>query len=170
VIDGAIGVAGVAGDAIDHATKLCSDEVWWTDETTNVVAWLSTSDDDAKSRIARVNPTDGPVSDTNGNVVAQSVADLANCTKGQSGTDCLLGPIMHTVDGNEFINPTWTGTLPDGTADSPNCNDWTSNSANDHGSGGFALDVDAGWTTTGDPPGTCDQLRRLLCFYFQSSG
>jgi hypothetical protein len=60
----------------------------------------------------------------------------------------------------------WTGTLPDGTSDTPNCNDWTSASASDTGSGGLTFELDAEWTT--EALGSCAQPRRLICFHIQS--
>ena len=51
-------------------------------------------------------------------MVAADVADLANCTKGTSGTDCLLAQIDLDINGKEVDAQTWTGTLPDGTSDS----------------------------------------------------
>jgi hypothetical protein len=99
------------------------------------------------------------------------VDDLTACTKGP-GTDCLRATIDFDINGIELVpgERTWTGTSTDGTADSPNCNNWTSNSANDQGSGGNTPFIDAGWTTEaqGQGPGSCDQRRRLICFHIQS--
>ena len=45
VVDGAIGVAGVAGDAIDHATSLCRSDASnvGISNTADIFAWLSTT-------------------------------------------------------------------------------------------------------------------------------
>jgi hypothetical protein len=98
-------------------------------------------------------------------------ADLTDCNKGPTGDLCLLAPIDLDINGKPVEGAdaaTWSGTLPDGTADSPNCANWTSNSNNDQGSGGGAGLLDKEWTT--GVQGSCDQGRRLICFLFQSSG
>jgi hypothetical protein len=128
-----------------------------------MIPWLSTSADDAGSRIT--NPNAGPIRTAGGFEIAQNVADLANCTKGPSGTDCLLAQIDLDISGKEVDALTWSGTLPDGTADSPNCSDWTSNSASDEGGGGLTDNIDAGWST--GVQGSCDQRRHLICFHFE---
>jgi hypothetical protein len=163
-IDGAIGID--ASDAISHATSLCSQDAHSAGitDTAGMIAWLSTSEDAAASRIT--NPNAGPIVNAGGNVVAPDVADLANCTTGPTGDLCLLASIDLDITGNEVAAQTWTGTSTDGTADSPNCDDWTSNSANDQGSGGVTLELDAQWTTGFQ--GSCDQRRRLICFHIRS--
>ena len=166
VIDGAIGVAGDAGDAIEHATSLCRSDAQKAGitDTGGVIAWLSTGTDDAGSRIT--DPNGRPIVNAGGDVVAADVADLADCTKGPSGTDCLGAQIDLDINGKEVDDRAWTGTLPDGTSDSPNCNDWTSASASDTGSGGLTFELDAEWTT--EALGSCAQPRRLICFHIQS--
>jgi hypothetical protein len=77
------------------------------------------------------------------------LADLGNCTKGPSGTDCLPSPIDRNIHGYP-VDPgtlTWTGTLPDVTTDSPNCDNWTSVSAGITGNGGTVQETGQGWTT-----------------------
>jgi hypothetical protein len=164
-INGAIGVN--AGDAISHATSLCTQDAHSAGitDTAGIVAWLSTSADDAKSRIT--NPNAGPILTANGtSVVVDRAADLTDCNKGPTGDLCLLAPIDLDITGKEVAESTWSGTLPDGTADTPNCADWTSNSNNDQGSGGGTGLLDKEWTT--GVQGSCDQGRRLICFLLQS--
>ena len=129
------------------------------------IAWLSDSTGDVRARIP--NPQAGPIWAANGTLIAYNVADLANCTKGPGDRFCLLGMIDRDVNGRE-VKPgtqTWTGTLPDGTADTPNCNNWTSKSASDEGSGGLTLAIDAGWTTGFQHP--CNQFHHLICLQIE---
>jgi hypothetical protein len=162
-IDGAIGID--ASDAISHATSLCTQDAHSAGitDTAGIIAWLSTSEDAAGSRIT--NPNAGPILTADGTFVADHAADLTDCSKGLTGTDCLLGSIDLDITGNEVEEPTWTGTRPEGTADSPNCDDWTSNSADDQGNGGVTPFLGAQWTT--DNAGSCAQRRRLICFQIQ---
>jgi hypothetical protein len=51
---------------------------------------------------------------------------------------------------------------PPATSDSPNCDNWTSNSADDSGTGGEVGELGPGWTT--GSVGPCDQTRYLICF------
>ena len=133
-IDGAIGIT--AGDAISHATSLCTQDAHSAGitDTAGIIAWLSTSEDAAGLRIPNTNLQ--PILTADGTTVAEDVADLTFCTKGPTGDLCLLAPIDLDVNGKEVDEQTWTGTLADGTSDTQNCNDWTSNSGSGTGSGG----------------------------------
>ena len=108
-------------------------------------------------------PLVGPLYTTRGTLIATTVADLANCTKG-SGTDCLLAPIDQDAAGRP-VTPgtlTWTGTQTDGTpAGTPNCNGWLSSLPGVSGDGGVVGAIGAGWTTGSIGP--CSAQRRLIC-------
>ena len=72
----------------------------------------------------------------------------------------------HLVDQDTL---TWTGTRPDGRlASGANCNDWTSSSAAILAAKAATLDeLGTGWTT--GSPGTCDEVRQLICFQLEGS-
>jgi hypothetical protein len=131
-------------------------------------AWFSA---DGLDPALLIEPSTGPFSTGDGTLVAQNVADLGNCTKGASGTDCLRAPINRDVHGYP-VDPgtlTWTGTLPDGTdAGGPDCNDWTAFSAGVTGNGGAVGELGPGWTT--GSIGACNQIRYLICLQLIGQG
>jgi hypothetical protein len=151
---------------VDDAENACRMEAHAAGHTGLFAAWFS-DEDFSPARTIFGNP--GPFTTLDGTLVAQNLADLGNCTKGASGTDCLLAPINRTIKG--VVVPTgtltWTGTLPNGTDSSlppssqPNCNGWTSFSGSDSGNGGSVDELGAGWSTGSIGP--CNQERDLIC-------
>ena len=127
------------------------------------VAWLSTDSVNAVDRLAG---SDGPWFNTNGEMVATSLADL---TRGD-----INNPIDFDEDGIGPLTPTenvevWTGTLGDGTGGGAYCLGWTSGSAEDSGVRAKIDRSDLGWTDLGASP--CDSLagsvifdKRIYCF------
>lgn len=81
--------------------------------------------------------------------------------------DLTDGSLLQAIDRDELGRPVpfptfvWTATLPDGTPNSPNCNDWTGPAGNSGAFGTFNS-TDGGWTDNGG--GTCNGSHRLYCF------
>ena len=113
------------------------------------------------------NPFFGPIQTADGTTVAESISDFANCS--QSGNSCLLAPIDKDIHGNPVTddNFIWTGTVPDGTNGDglPDCQDWTSNSASDIGTGGNTGQTSFGFTTGLED--SCDKTHHVMCLQFQ---
>jgi hypothetical protein len=95
----------------------------------------------------------------------------AYCTP--SGNTCLQAPIDKDVHGNPVLQEAgddphvWTGTYPagnNGGGQLPNCQDWTSDSASDIGTGGNMIETNAGFTT--GLQDSCDQSHHVLCVQF----
>jgi hypothetical protein len=148
-------------DGINDADGACSMEAREAGITGTFVAWFS-DQGISPSKVIFGNP--GTYSTANGTVVAQTLTDLANCTKGASGADCLLAPLNRDIHGNPVPagTLTWTGTLPDGTdSGAPNCNGWSSISASDSGNGGSVDELGPGWSIGSIGP--CNQIRYLIC-------
>lgn len=148
-------------DGINDANGACSLEAREAGISGGFVAWFS-DQGVSPSQLIFGNP--GPNSTPNGTMVAQNLADLANCTKGAGGADCLLAPLNRDIHGNPVPagTLTWTGTLPDGKASgSPNCNGWTSLSGSDSGNGGSTDELGPGWSIGSIGP--CNQIRYLIC-------
>jgi hypothetical protein len=118
----------------------------------------------------------GPIQTADGTQVAQSVSAFGGCTP--SGNPCLQAPIDKDVHGNDVLDIVddatdddpfvWTGTYPDGANGGgalPNCQDWTSDSAGDVGTGGNMIETNAGFTTGGQDG--CDRSPHVLCVQFE---
>lgn len=126
-------------------------------------AWLSGFDPgasmvvDAKDRIY-----DQPYILPDGTMIAPNgLADLT--------TASLLGPIDHDESAPGRTAFVWTGTNPDGTADSQRCSDWTTASIAVPGAGGYTTSgaSDPYWTEQLGgltSPYPCSQTHTLYCF------
>ncbi|MFO1037794.1 MAG: hypothetical protein U1E45_13185 [Geminicoccaceae bacterium] len=132
----------------------------------NIYAWVTNSTSNAGSHI--VDPGFGPIQTADGAVVASSISAFGTCDP-IAGNQCLQNPINKDVHGNLTDDFTvWTGTAPDGTnagGELQNCNDWTSNSASDIGTGGSASATNAGFTT--GVQDSCDNAHHVLCVQFE---
>jgi hypothetical protein len=160
--DGAIGVD--AEDAIGNAIVVCQQEAQnagFPFDPEDIVPWLSTSVDDEPALLIGDLNAVGPIQTADGTTVANTMADLAG----------LQVPIDRDVHGIQVRHgdQTWTGTLPDGTADTghPNCSGWGSNSASDEGSGGFVGGLGLLWTFGSFE--LCDETGHLICFLLDVS-
>ena len=160
--DGAIGVD--AEDAIGNAIVVCQQEAQnagFPFDPEDIVPWLSTSVDDEPALLIGDLNSVGPIQTADGTTVANTMADLAG----------LQVPIDRDVHGIQVRHgdQTWTGTLPDGTADTghPNCSGWGSNSASDEGSGGFVGGLGLLWTFGSFE--LCDETGHLICFLLDVS-
>lgn len=124
--------------------------------TGTYTAWISDSSTDAADRVYH-NP-DGYIT-TNGNMVANSWADLINAISVP-----LLTTINYDQNGADVgtVQP-WTGTYEDGQASDDNCNDWTSPfSESDYGDTGLTNDTGEYWSEyTAEH---CDHTNPLYCF------
>ena len=155
-------------DGVSDANGACTMEAHGAGLTGTFAAWFS---DRGITPALTIVPTTGPFSTGDGTLVAQSIADMGNCTKGTSGTDCLRAPINRDVHGYPVKagTLTWTGTLPNGTdAGAPNCNGWTAFSGGVTGNGGSVDQLGAGWTT--GSVGPCNQIRYLICLQIIGNG
>jgi hypothetical protein len=153
------GLIGGGVEAIGTAISVCTQEAQKAGftNTDDILSWLSADVTEPASLISNPGSV-GPIQTADGTLVAQSFADLANPLLN------LQAPIDRDVHGIQ-VDPgtlTWTGTLPDGTANFPNCSDWDSNSASDEGSGGSVGELGPGWTFAGFF--TCDEIGHLICF------
>lgn len=117
------------------------------------VAWLSTGTVNAKDRI-----TDAPYRLVDGVTIVTA-----------SKTDLLDGSLLHAIDldengavvtSNTIVH---TGTLADGTAHNRNCNGWTDGNVASTWAGRSQA-TDAGWTSSPDWTGACNNQFRLYCF------
>jgi hypothetical protein len=148
-------------DGVDDANIICTDGAQEYGLPGSFMAWFSA---EGRFPVQALAPAQvGPLYTADGTLVAQSVADLANCTKG-GGTDCLLAPINRDVTGLKVAatSLTWTGTQPNGTpASTPNCNDWLTGSPRASGDGGSVTATSTGWTTGSIGP--CSAQRSLIC-------
>ena len=152
------GLIGSGDDAIGTGINVCTQEAQNAGftNTDGILSWLSDAVTDPASLF--IPGSVGPIQTADGTLVAQSFADLANPLLN------LQAPIDRDVHGIQ-VDPgtlTWTGTLPDGTANFPNCSGWDSNSASDEGSGGSVGELGPGWTFAGFF--TCDEIGHLICF------
>jgi hypothetical protein len=167
--NGFIGATPAA--ALAAATILCQQDApnAGITDTDGIIAWLSNS---AGAPIGSIPDPEaiGPIQTADGTTVAETMADLLSCDP-SGNNECLLASIDEDINGNEvpFTSSymlTWTNTLPSGAIDvgPPNsaCNDWTSNSEDELGFGGFMGDLTAAWTT--GPQDTCDQTHPVICF------
>jgi len=115
--------------------------------------WISTSDVDARDRIAdaEYRLVDGT------SVVVTSLADLTD------------GSIQHAIDKTELgvrllgHENVWTGTLADGTAFALRCSDWNNGSGAAEGMAGSLMTTGGGWTDAVDIM-PCNEELRLYCF------
>jgi hypothetical protein len=160
------------GQAIGLADLLCqldAKSAGFT-RTDGIHAWLSNAASLPASYVTPLSPE--PIQTADGTQVAQSVSAFGACTP--SGNPCLQAPIDKDVHGNDILDdPTddphvWTGTYPDGANGGgalPNCQDWTSDSAGDFGTGGNMIETNAGFTTGG--LASCDQRQHVLCVQFE---
>ena len=148
-------------DGVDDANLVCTDDAQEYGLPGAFVAWFSAQ---GRFPVQFLLPSQvGPLQTADGTLVASSVADLANCTKG-SGTDCLLAPIDRDVAGVKVAATTltWTGTQPDGRpATTPNCDDWQVGSPRVSGDGGSVTATGTGWTT--GSIGACSTQRSVIC-------
>ena len=166
---GAIG--STPGQAIALADVLCQEDAksaGFTD-TDNIHAWLSNA---ASTPASYVNPFFGPIQTADGTQVAQSTSAFSGCSP--SGNTCLQAPIDKDIHGNPVLQKAgddphvWTGTYPagnNGGGELPNCQDWTSDSASDIGTGGNMIETNAGFTTGFQD--SCDQSHHVMCVQFQ---
>jgi hypothetical protein len=155
-------------DGVSDASGACTMEAHEAGLRGTFAAWFSARGLDPALLIE---PSTGPFSTGDGTLVAQTVADLGDCTKGASGTDCLWAPINRDIHGYPVApgTLTWTGTLPDGTdAGAPDCNGWTAFSADVSGNGGDVDELGQGWTT--GSVGPCNQIRHLICLQLIGQG
>ncbi len=120
------------------------------------VAWLSTASVDA---VERLTGYDGPWFNTNGGLVAASLADLTHGVLHDS-----IGFDEEGLIHNTGTDAAWTGTLPDGTGGGAYCGDWTSGLAGDSGvRGSMFILSDGRWTDEDtDPCNVSDS--RTYCF------
>lgn len=119
------------------------------------VAWLSTANDNVRA-VDRVT-SDGPWELVNGDILANSKADL---------TDGDLQRAPRRTEKNEVINQVndrvWTGTKGDGTPAQYDCALWTSGGGGSAGHVGEANNQGGGWTLADVE--TCNNVNRLYCF------
>jgi hypothetical protein len=158
-----------AGSAISFATTTCRQDAQSAgiSNTDGIIVWLSTGADDPRSHIPNPEAV-GPIRTADGTTVAVTMADLLNCDL--SRVPCQLAPMHVDIHGHlvDQDTLTWTGTRPDGRlASGANCNDWTSSSGDISGEGGDADELGTGWTT--GSPGTCDEVRQLICFQLEGA-
>lgn len=117
------------------------------------VAWLSTSGATAASRLASADDTRRFLR-VDGAIVATSTADLLDGTLASAVTVDERGM---SYAGNVYV---WTGTNPDGTKATDDCNDWTSNDTADVG---LATSTAGEWTKK-QLSGCQAVYARLYCF------
>jgi hypothetical protein len=146
--DGNLGGAAIAD-------QKCSDLAQVPFNGAPFFAWLGEDDASAASKLATSN---APFVLPDGQHVAESSAALL-----QTSTV----PLEHAIDEIEDGGPgggfnVWTGTMPDGGADTPtsHCMEWTSN-GQVHAFGGYSSSVDAGWTYIGQL--ACGTPAHLYC-------
>lgn len=148
---GANGAQGIAaGDAVCRAQAAAAH----LPAPESFVAWLSTAQVDAISRLT----TDGPFRRVDGMVVANGVNDLVD---GQ-----IQVSIHVRADGGYLLSPgtAWTGSDADGTWGGTDCGGWTTAaSGNDGHAGGPSRSREPGWTAMGPYPCTSSS-GRLYCF------
>jgi len=155
-------------DGILDADDACRMDAESTGHSGTFVSWFT---DQGISPSMRIFGNVGYFTRLDGTVVATGISDLANCTKGASGTDCLLAPINLDIHGNPVAagTMTWTGTQANGTGSTgPTCNGWNSFSPADSGSGGAVDQLGTGWTD--GVTGPCNQLRSLICLEIVGEG
>ncbi|MDD5307455.1 MAG: hypothetical protein PHU25_09060 [Deltaproteobacteria bacterium] len=149
-------LGGLAG-----ADAICAERAATAGLEGTYVAWLSTSEGDAKDRLAG---SRGWVR-TDGLPFADEVSDL---TAGVIWYPPRLDELGNEVDPLTFVS---TGTSPDGTAHADLlCNDWTYADAGVAGDAGVTGDAEIGsayggtdiWTNWGNA--ACDIPRALYCF------
>jgi hypothetical protein len=102
---------------------------------------------------------------------AQAVKRLLEGGRGLSEVATELGTRTSTATRSSKKPGTtphvWTGTYPagnNGGGQLPNCQDWTSDSASDIGTGGNMIETNAGFTT--GLQDSCDQSHHVLCVQF----
>jgi hypothetical protein len=166
-------IASTPGQAIALADWFCQQDAMSAGfaKTGGIHAWLSNAASLPASYITPLSPE--PIQTADGTQVAQSISAFSGCTP--SGNTCLQAPIDKDVHGNDVLNfnPTdddfvWTGTYPDGANGGgalPNCQDWTSASASDTGTGGNMIETNAGFTTGGQD--SCDRSHHVMCVQFE---
>lgn len=158
---GDLATEGGTSSGLDGADAICNGEAQAAGIGGVFKAWLSSSSENAKARIAAV----GPWHMVDGSVVFPGKAVIGAP---------LLYP-RYTASGVELFadsDPSlWTGTNSDGTvADAKStCADWTSNSASGRGGIGFALSTTGEWTDyagmfSTSPPPPCSVREHLYCF------
>jgi hypothetical protein len=169
-------IASTPGQAVALTDRLCqldAKSAGFT-KTGGIHAWLSNEASTPVSYITPLSPE--PIQTADGTQVAQSISAFGGCTP--SGNPCLQAPIDKDVHGNDILdivdNATdddpfvWTGTYPDGDNGGgalPNCQDWTSDSASDTGTGGNMIETNAGFTTGGQD--SCDRSHHVMCVQFE---
>lgn len=115
------------------------------------VAWVSTSGNTARSRLAP--GTSFPYVRTDSTPVASSFSAL------------ISGSLLASLSVDESSQPiqapfcVWTGTAPDGTLQLPDCSSWGSKTL--QGRVGSALSIDTTWSSKEDVQ--CDNRCRLYC-------
>ena len=163
-------IAFTPSQAIGFADVLCQQDAQGAGftSTSNIHAWLSNV---SGTPASYVNSFFGPIQTADGTQVAQSTAAFSGCSP--SGNTCLQAPIDKDVHGNPVLQQVgddphlWTGTYPagnNGGGQLPNCQDWTSSSASDFGTGGNMIETNAGFTT--GIQDTCNNSHHLMCVQF----
>ena len=160
---GDLGTEGGAPSGPAGGDSVCTREAREAGHGGLFKAWLSTSTENAKSRIAAVGPW-------------RSLGSALVPFPGAAVTDPPANFLGYTADGTElFFEPdrlVWTGTKSNGTRNDngDTCNDWTSNLADVRGGrGDFNQIGDGRWTdsraldrTSETSP--CSERLRLYCF------
>ncbi|MCA9686621.1 MAG: hypothetical protein KC457_30930 [Myxococcales bacterium] len=126
---------------------------------THFMAWLSTSNEDAKNRLAHV---ELPYFRLDGEMVAHHWGDLTD------------GSLLHAIAVNEYAEPVdgqaWTNTGIDGESASVlDCNNWTLNSPLDASIYGEVDSSGPLWTDSGDFA-PCSHEKRLYCLEQPTDG
>lgn len=126
------------------------------------MAWLSDSTTSPDARFTR----DNPYELLDGRRIADSYADLIDCTEGAGFNECLDAVIdLDELGGTSGGQSVWTGTAPDGKAGVStvaNCNGWTAGTISDRGRTGLNSALDGEWTSRTNP--TCNASLPLYCF------
>ena len=163
-------IASTPGQAIALADVLCQGDAksaGFTD-TDDIHAWLS---NEASTPASYVNPFFGPIQTADGTQVAQSTSAFACSPSGNwpAGTDRQGHPRQPGPPKSRGRPPCLDrhGTRPatTGAVRLSNCQDWTSNSASDIGTGGNMTETDAGFTT--GFLDNCDQSHHVMCVQFE---
>ena len=160
--NGDLMTAGGGATGLEGADNICTDLAVAAGLPGTYTAFLSDDNTDARDRVTQF-PFNYELVD--GTSIADSFADLIDCTEGAGTNECLDFSIRRDEDGFLASNSAaWTATATDGTRLGPhNCLNWTSSDSAQFGRSGNTNDIVAKWVD--DQNRRCDvTVVRLYCF------